>query len=708
MIHSNILSDLLRQAQLTSRTSTPVVIQTEAAECGLACLTMIAGHYGYETDLPAMRRRFTTSLQGMTLRDLTVLSGMLSLATRALRVDLSAISKVRLPCILHWDHTHFVVLTQVERDRFTIHDPAVGRRRLSLAEISKHFTGVVLEAWPTDRFERKKERQTISLLSLIARTRGLGRAAAQVLALSIVLEVVTIAMPIAFQVVVDQVVVAADYDLLTLVAIALFLMLAIKVVAAFFRSWATMMFGSSLVVQWKVSLFDHLIRLPLSFFEKRHVGDIVSRFSSLDQIQETATTKSVTAVLDGIMAIALVLMMYLYGGWLVILAIGSMVLYALLRAGTYRFYRSLSEDALLQEANENSHFMESVRGMASLKALNLEQTRRAVWVGHLISRVGARLRIEKFNVTFAAASQSLFGVDRIIMIYFGGSAVLDGNLSVGMLIAFMAYKDQFAERINGFIDTAIAMRVLSLHGDRIADIAVSDQEDVASGALAVPAIASSDGNPGSLVLDRIGFRYSDNQPEILKSISLQIGPGECVAIAGPSGAGKSTLLKIMAGLIVPTDGRILIDGVEAGALGYANYRGRVGCVLQEDRLFAGSIAENIAGFRPLMNPAVIQACAKMTAVHEEIMRMPMGYETLVGDMGSALSGGQRQRIILARALYRRPSILFLDEATSHLDPENEARINKALQALPITRVIVAHRPSSLAVADRLVEISRPL
>lgn len=682
---------------------TPVIIQAEAAECGLACMAMMASHYGHVLDLPAMRRRFAASLKGMSLRDLLKVGAGLELATRAVRLELSDLGQLRLPCVLHWDHNHFVVLTRVGVRGVTIHDPATGRRTVPLQEVSKHFTGVALEAWPTERFTAKNERERVHVLDMVRRTAGLGRAAIQILSISVLLEIIGIAMPIGFQLVIDEVVVAADYDLLTLIALAFCLLLVLQVLAGFVRSWSTMLIGSSLVLQWKASLFDHLMRLPLGYFEKRHVGDVVSRFGSLDSIRQTLTTNAITALLDGVMSIVLIAAMWLYGGWLVTIALITVGLYALVRFLTYAPYRGLSEEAIVYSAQESSHFMESVRGMASLKVLNLEERRRGVWINHLVDRINANLRVQKFDIVFQSASRLLFGFDRILIIYFGARGILDGDMTVGVLTAFLAYKDQFTSRMDSFISTALQLRMLSLHGERIADIALAKPEE----AVRTAATVEPDQPPagaGRLEVDNVSFRYADNEPEVFSQVGLTIGAGECVGIAGPSGAGKTTLLKILAGLILPDEGQVRIDGRALSAVGLAAYRDRVGCVLQDDRLFAGSIAENIAGFDPMLNMPLVRQCAMLSSIHEEILKMPMGYETFVGDMGSTLSGGQRQRIILARALYRRPSVLLLDEATSHLDPENEAVINAAVRRLSITRVIIAHRPSTLAMADRVIDI----
>lgn len=680
--------------------ATPVILQSEAAECGLACLAMIAGHHGHRMDLPAIRRRFSASMKGTTLKDLAGIGQSLHLATRALRLELEDLSRLRLPCILHWDHNHFVVLTRVGARGIVIHDPAIGRRRVPMAEVSKKFTGIALEAWPTDSFAKRDETVRISILGMIRRTRGIGVAVAQVLAISLLLEITVIAMPIGFQLILDEVVVAADRDLLTIIVIALAFLLILQVAAGFARSWITMLAGSGLALQWKAGLFDHLMRLPLAYYEKRHVGDIVSRFGSLDSIQRTVTASAVTALLDGVMSLALIAMMWVYGGWLLWLALLGVGLYTLLRLATWGIYRRMSEEAIVHAAQENTHFMESVRGIGSVKVLNLEARRQGTWINHLVERLNAELRVQKFDVYFQSGASSIFGIDRLLIIWFGVMAIIDSTMSVGMFVAFLAYKDQFADRINSFVDTLLQFRMLGLHGERIADIAMAEPEEETRRPLAAPLSLK----PASLELREVRFRYADNDPEVLRGVNLRIGAGECVGIAGPSGAGKTTLLKLLAGLARPDAGQVLIDGLGMDSIGLAAYRARVGCVLQEDRLFAGSIIDNITGFSGAALPEDLERAARMAAIHDEIRAMPMGYETLVGDMGSTLSGGQKQRIVLARALYRRPSVLLMDEATSHLDGTNEEIINLAIRKLGMTRIVIAHRETTLAMTDRIIRL----
>lgn len=688
------------------RRRTPVIRQTEAAECGLACLAMIANYHGHRMDIAALRRNYNVSLKGMTLQDLVRVAGQLHLATRALRAGMPHLKQLRLPCILHWDHSHFVVLTHVGRRSVVINDPAAGRRRVQLDEVSRRFTGVALEAWKTESFEPRTERARIRVFELLRRTEGFGSVAVQILAMSLLLEVIVIATPIAFQLVIDQVIVADDRKLLTLIALGLGLILGFRVLVDFVRSWCIMATGARLTLQWKMSLFRYLLRLPLSFFERRHVGDIASRFASLEAIQHTLTNGPVSGLVDGLMSVALVFMMWLYDPILAAVAVSVMIIYALTRSLAYRLYRRANEASIIAAAEENTHFIETLRGMPSVKALVLGERRQASWNNYLVDEISSALRVKKLDLVFGTANTLLFGLDRIIIIYLGARAVMSGSMTVGMLVAFLAYKDQFSQRVATFLDTIVRISILAVHGERIADIALAEPEEppTARAPLVAPHLAKFPRGKAALSARAINFRYGDNEPPILSDFNFDVSPRECVAIVGPSGAGKTTLLKILAGLLQPTSGTVSLDGVPVQAVGLEYYRSQIGCVLQNDRLFAGTIADNIAAFDPSLDPERIQDAARLAAIHEEILRMPMGYETLVGDMGSSLSGGQVQRIVLARALYRGPRILLLDEATSHLDEENEHSINAAIRLLTIARVIVAHRRSTIDMADRIVPV----
>jgi len=680
----------------------PVILQTEVAECGLACLAMVAGYHGYEIDLASLRRRFSLSTKGMSLIDLSRAATTLFMATRPVRVDLEELSKLQLPCILHWNMRHYVVLEKVTAKGAYIHDPARGRRIVTLSELSDAFTGVALELWPTEGFERKSEKERIRLTDLFRRVVGLRRALLQIFLLSLCLEAIAMLSPIGSQIIFDEVIVAADRDLLTLVAFGLGTLVILQVIFSLARTWAVLIMGTNLNLQWTTALFDHLLRLPLSYFEKRHVGDVVSRFGSLGRIQSALTTDMISAVLDGVMAIGAFTMMVIYGGWLTGVALITLALHLLVRVVAYRPYRAANEEAIVQGAKEDTHFIESIRGAASIKTLDLHERRRGTWLTLLVNAINANLKIQKLDMVFGVVGTFLAAADGIIMLILGARSVMDGAMTLGMLIAFLAYKDQLVGRVGALIDLAINLKMLSLHTERIADIALSEPEET-SKHLPIPAAVIGD-QSRSLRAVNISFSYGEGLPKVLGGITIEIDPGECVAITGPSGCGKTTLLKIMAGLMMPNEGKVLFDGTDIRQFGIVNYRRSIAAVLQNDHLFAGTIAENIASFDPNIDHDWVDECARMVAIRDEILAMPMRYDSLIGDMGSSLSGGQQQRLFLARALYRRPTILFLDEATSALDEANEKRINTAVSSLKISRILVAHRPSTIAQASRQIKL----
>jgi len=688
---------------LSLKRQLPVILQTEVAECGLACLAMVASFYGHETDLGSLRRRFSVSVKGLTLLDLTRIASGLFLQTRPVRIELGELSKLQTPCILHWELRHYVVLEKVTAKRAYIHDPARGRRMVSLQEMSGSFTGVALELWPTEGFERKVEKERVPLTDLFRRISGLKRALFQIFALSLCLEAIALLSPIGSQIIFDEVIVASDHDLLTLIAIGLSVLVVLQLVIGLARTWAVLIMGTNLCLQWTSALFDHLLRLPLSFFEKRHVGDVVSRFGSLGHIQSALTTDLVSAVLDGIMTIGAFIMMVLYGGWLTAVALITLVLHLAIRIAAYHPYRAANEASIIQHAKEDSHFIESIRGVASIKTMDLHERRKDAWLTLLVNSMNAGLRIKKLDMLFGIIGTFLAASDGIIMLILGTRSVMDGAMTVGMLIAFLAYKDQLVGRVGALIDLAIGLKMLTLHTERIADIALSPPEAAAS--LSVRPMKIAVGLSLPLRVEDVHYSYGEGLPRILNGINLTVEPGECIAITGPSGCGKSTLLKIIAGLIEPGEGGIMLGDVDIRQIGLVNYRRHIATVLQDDQLFAGTIAENISCFDPQADQAWIEECAQMVAMCDEIMAMPMRYDSLIGDMGSSLSGGQKQRLFLARALYRQPSILFLDEATSALDDANERRINAAISALKISRILVAHRPSTIAQASRRIDLN---
>ena len=679
----------------------PMLLQTEAAECGLACLAMVAARHGLVTDLPTLRQRFPLSLKGATLADLTRIAAQMHLTPRALRAELSHLSQLQLPCVLHWELNHFVVLTEVTAKGAVIHDPARGVRRLSTAEVSKAFTGVVLELTPAADFEPRVRKQTVTLRQLLGRVTGLKRSLMQIFLLAFALEAFMLLSPFFMQWVVDGVLVSADRDLLVTLGLGFGLLVLIQVGTGAIRSWAVLYLSATLNLQWLANVFAHLMRLPMPWFEKRHTGDVMSRFGAVQQIQQTLTTHFIEAVLDGLLVVLTLAMMWVYSATLTAIAVGCVVIYALLRWAFFRPLREATEEAIVFDAKKSSHFLESLRGVQSIKLFNRQEDRQAQFMNRVVDAMNAHIVTRKLDLVFSVSHKLVFGLERIAVVWVGALLVLDRSFSVGMLFAFFAYKEQFALRVSGLIDKVVELKMLKLQGERLADIVLTaPEEDVL-----VPARATSSASSASalsLELRGVGFRYSESDPILLRNLNVLIEPGESVAIVGPSGCGKTTLLKLMLGIHAPQRGEILVGGVPLKQLGLRAWRESFATVMQDDQLFAGSISDNISFFDPQFDAAWVEECARVASVNDDIEAMPMGYHTLIGDMGTSISGGQKQRLLLARALYKRPQFLFLDEATSALDVDRERLVNLAVRQLNITRVIVAHRPETIASAGRVI------
>ncbi|CAN0617305.1 putative microcin-H47 secretion/processing ATP-binding protein MchF [Burkholderia multivorans] len=684
----------------------PNMLQTQAAECGLACVGMVASYFGHDIDLVSLRRRFPPSLKGATLGDVMLMAHRLGLASRALRLELDELGKLRRPCILHWDMNHFVVLKSVSRGKITIHDPARGVREVPLDEVSDHFTGVALELMPSPSFKRAQARESISMTKLIGSVTGIRATLAQVLLLSAALEVFGIVTPFYMQWVMDQVLVSADADLLTLLGVGFLLVVLFQNAVSALRSWVVTWFSSLLGVQWTANVCAHLFKLPMTYFEQRHIGDVVSRFGAIGTIQSTLTTQFVGALLDGVMAIVTLAMLFIYSTTLTWLVLGLFATYGVIRWVAYRPFRQANEEQIVYDARAQSNLLESIRGVQAIKLANKQEARVATYANAVVETTNKNVAIQRLSIGFSTLQGVISGAGRVVLVWLAAKQVLDGQFSSGMLVAFVSFADQFMSRGAGLIGTIIDFRMLRLHGERLADIVLTDAE------AGMEAKVARDGAPAgrdaapAIEVSGVSFRYSETEPWVLEDCSFSVVPGESVALVGPSGQGKTTMAKLLLGLLTPEHGSVMVDGVDIRKLGLHQYRELIGCVMQDDILFAGSIADNICFFDPQPDQARIEEAARLAQIHDDIVAMPMGYQSLVGDMGSSLSGGQCQRVLLARAFYRKPAILVLDEATSHLDVERERLINNAVRAMNITRIIIAHRPETIRSADRVIRLAQ--
>jgi len=679
----------------------PIILQSEAPECGIACLAMVASYHGHLTDLIAMRVRLSPSLKGVTLKHISQVAESMGLAARGVQAPLEALGKLQLPAVLHWDMNHFVVLTKVSGKSIVVHDPARGMRKLSIGEASKHYTGVAMEFTPTSSFRKQDEREKISAWQLLSAGSGLGGSIFQLVLLSLAIEVFAIAMPFFLQLTVDRVLVGRDRDFLTVLGIAFGALVIIQVVVTAVRAWVGVYLSTRFNLRLLTVLFNHLLRLPLAWFEKRNIGDIVSKFRSVDAIQKTLSTTFVETFIDGVMVILTLIVMAFYSGMLTGIVIAAALLYAALRWYFYYPQRYATDEQLAHEAKASTHFIETLRGMMALKLNMRENERRIAYQNLVVEHINALAKVQSVGIYQRAAFGIIFGLENVIVIWLAALLVMDGPFSVGMLYAFLGFKLVFLTRVNNLVDKWNEFRMLDLHAERIADIALAEPEPVPTNPTIV---LGAQTDPLTIEGRNLGFAYG---PEglVFRNIDLTIKPGETVALVGPSGCGKTTLLKILVGLLPPTEGQVLVNGRDLKDWDMGVYRARMGAVMQDDQLFVGTIEDNIAFFAADHDPERVRACARLAMIDEDINKMPMGYNTIVGSLGMALSGGQKTRVLLARALFRQPQILFLDEAFDQLDVERERGITAQLKAAGITLVIISHRPETANIAETTIRFS---
>lgn len=681
----------------------PVTLQTESTECGLACIAMIAGYYGNPLTLSSLRSRFAISLKGTDLRTLMNIAQQLNLGVRAMRVSLEKLPQLRLPCILHWNFKHFVVLKKVSQRNAVIHDPARGVVKISLETLSQNFTGVALDIWPADTFESQPSAPRIKLRTLFGSIKGLNRSLLLIIALAICLEIFSLVQPLFLQWVIDEVIVSSDTELLTVLLIGFALILLFQQVTYAVKDWTLMFFSTTFNVQWRANVFTHLISLPVQYFERRHLGDVISRFGAVDTIQQTLSTAFLGGLIDGMVTVVTLTMMFIYSPMLATIALAVMILYGAIRAALYRPLRQATEENIISGAKQQSHFLETIRGLKTIKLFNRQADRRESWLSLFVQEVNSGLHVQKLQLISRQINGLLFGLEGLFIIWLGARMVINKEFTVGVLITFNAYKLHFDSRVSSLIDKYFDVRMLRLQGERLSDIVLSAPEGhETSGTI----FANDAQRDYSIRFNNVSFRYAEGEPEILKNVSFCIMPGESVAVVGASGCGKTTLINMLLGVLSPSQGQILLGEVDISRLGVERVRQLTGTVLQDDVLFAGTLADNICFFDPAPDFERMMACATLAAVHDEIVQMPMAYSTLVGDMGTVLSGGQKQRVLLARAIYKQPRILLLDEATSHLDIVNERAVTRAIDSLNMTRLFVAHRPETIASASRVIVLEQ--
>ncbi|EPL5022198.1 peptidase domain-containing ABC transporter, partial [Acinetobacter baumannii] len=560
----------------TFRSKVPVILQTESSECGLACLAMISSYYGHYETIFTLRQKYSVSIKGSSLSDLIKIAGKINLNSRPLRLEMDELSKLRLPCIIHINMDHFVVLVSVNK-KIEVIDPSLGKRFYSIDEFSDIFTGIALEIWPNSKFEKNEKKEIFNFFHLLHDLKSLLSSFSYILILAVVLEILGLVSPLYMQFVLDNVIPEGDRQLLLTLTIAFFMLMIFNIIITTTQTLIGMFVSSTLNVQWKSNVLNHLVNIPNEYFFKRHLGDIISRFNSIDPIQSTLTSTFIITLLNACLAIFTLCLMFYFSAQLALITLIAMVLYLLLKIITYLPLRSLAEKGIILGASQNSYLMETIRGIRAIKQYNKQDERSNNWLSLFVNQTNNSLSSQKLSVIISIINKFIFGVENLLIIWFGANLVIDKTFTIGFLTAFIAYKTQFSIRFSSLIDSYFQIKMLSLHGERLSDIVLTDQEDVTAFEL-TPNVKQE--IKGQIKAENISFKYGDFEAEIIQGLNLTIEAGQSIALTGPSGCGKTTFLNLLNASLKPTSGEIFLDNIPFSQLGTKNLRSLIACVDQ--------------------------------------------------------------------------------------------------------------------------------
>ncbi len=677
----------------------PVVLQLNSVECGAACLAMLLSYFGRKMRLEECRATCDSGRDGVTAQTIVAAARGFGLRTKALSLEAKDFSQVTVPCIVHWNLSHFVVLERWARDRVEIVDPGWGRRQLTTAEFEAAFSGVALLFEPGPDFQtRSKSGPNLLLNSVkqILRTPGTSGMLSQILGASLLLQAFGFALPLFTKLLVDRVLPLKTPGVLNVLGFGALVIALMSASIGYCRAALLIRLEARLDSHLMLGFFEHLLSLPYRFFQQRSSGDLLMRLGSNAAIREALASYTTSAVLDGTLVVVfLAVLAHISPRFGLAVLIIALVEVAILVATRQRLH-SLMETDLASQSGSQACLIESLTGVSTLKASGAEESTLARWSGLLGKQLGASAQRSHFTARIDAALTVIRVFSPLLLLWMGGIQVLEGSMSLGTMLAVNALAAAFLQPIGSLVLSAQRLQLAGAHLERIADVMQAEPEQDRRKVRPAPRLS------GKIELRNVSFRYDSHAPKVLDNLSLTIYPGQKVAVVGRTGSGKSTLAKLLLGLYSPTEGEILYDGVPLHAMNLQAFRSQWGTVLQDSFLFNSSVRENISFHNPQMSMQDLVTATRIAEIHYDIMQMPMGYETRVDEGGRGLSGGQRQRLAIARAVASEPRVLLLDEATSHLDVMTEALVDRNLDALSCTRVVIAHRVSTIQNADLIL------
>jgi HlyB family type I secretion system ABC transporter len=684
----------------------PFYAQQSAADCGAACLVMVGKYWGKSLKLNRVREMAVTARDGASLKTLASAAESCGFNTRPVKSNLEQLAQQKLPAIAHWQGRHYVVIYSINATNVIIGDPAIGQRQLSITEFTKSWTGYSLLLDPTVALHTQNpDEKSGNFWQLFELAKPHRVVIAEVFMASIVLQIFGLVSPIFTQLIMDRAVIHKSADSLNTFAIGLVIMGIFQIAMSTLRQYLIYITAIRIDTAMLVGFIRHAFSLPLPYFDTRKVGDITSRIEENHKIRSFITGETLGLVLDILSVFVYVTLMYVYSWKLATLVLVSIPPFLIINLIATPFLKRMSREAFNAYAEENSYLIEALNGLRTVKSMAVERTVRWRWEELLNLEIKQQYRKQMFGIKLQAVSSVLDSLSGIALLWLGASLVISGEFSIGQLFAFNMLSDnvigpfkRLAGLWNQFQEVTIAI-------ERICDVIESPpEEDLHNNSK--QQIAKLQGH---IVFDRVTFRYNPHvEVNTLENVSFEIKPGQTVALVGRSGSGKTTLAKLLLGLYVPTSGSLLIDGTDINQIALHSLRTQIGVVDQNTFLFSGSIADNIGLGQQNADAKSIELAAITAGADEFISRMPMTYETQIGEGGGMLSGGQRQRLAIARALLGSPSLLVFDEATSSLDTESERIIQKNLETICRGRstIIIAHRLSTVRNADLILVLDK--
>lgn len=682
------------------RRRVPEMRQMSAVECGAACLAMILNYYGRATSISKVQERCGVGRDGLSALAIVKAARQYGLRVRAVSLKHNDFRFVTLPAIVHWEFNHFVIVERWSSKRVDVVDPAVGRRRLTPDEFDEGFTGVVIMLEPGTQFERRNQQQSLSLWTYMRSLLHMRGIIAQVIGTSLLLQVLGLGLPLLTEIVVDHIIPAKASNLLMLLGLGMLFLILTQGAMSLLRASLLIYLQTHIDAQMMLDFFEHLLSLPYRFFQLRLNGDLLSRVNSNTVIRDLLTSQLISTLLDGSTIIVYLVVLILQSGLItgVTVAIGAFQVGLLLI--TAPAIRRLTQRDLAAQGKTQGYLNEALAGIATLKAAGAEQRALNRWTNLFFDEMNISVRRSYLLTVVGIILQILHTLSPLLLLWIGAIQVINGTMPIGAMLALNTLAASFLAPLGSLAASGQNLQVARAHFERIADVVEAEPEQDPQQVQIPPRLT------GRIEVRNVSFQYDPNTPSVLKDITVHIRPGQKVALVGRTGSGKSTLGKLLIGLVTPTKGCILFDGLPLEKLNYREVRKQFGVVLQESFLFSGSVRESVAFNNPEMDMAQIVEAAQAAAIHEDIEKMPMGYETLVSEGGSVFSGGQRQRLALARALANRPAILLLDEATSALDVATERVVEQNLNRLACAQIVIAHRLSTIRNADLILVLDQ--